>query len=516
MDSGRTANSKRNILYGTLQVIASQAFPFIIRTILIYSFGPEYLGLGSLFQSVLSVLSLMELGFGTAVVFSLYKPVADGDENLVCAYLAYYQRIYRRIGIAILAAGLLLIPFLKGLVHDPVLPGGLNLYACYLIYLLNAVLSYLLYGYLAVVPTAYQRQDLLSKIGIVMAVLKCAVQAAILLVSRNFYVFLLAHPMLTVVHNLVNAAMVRKYYPGIECRGEISEEQKKILNKKVSGLLINKLTNVSRNSIDSLCISAFIGLSMTGLYNNYYFIMAGMHGCTTIICKSMLASVGNSISTESPEKNYADMRLFDFMYMAIAGWVTVCMVNAYQPFITAWAGDGMRLNMPVAIGMSLYFYILDSGAICWVYHEGAGLWWEDRFIMIGEAVANVVLNIVLCKWLGVLGIILATVVSVFMTNLILLPRMIFREYFRNGKLIEFWKDHAGYTLTMALSAGMSWVACEKLLPMGIMEGAAGSVLCIAGRILVCSAVFGVTFFLLWRRSERFGTAAEWVKRIRKT
>ena len=69
--SGRIKNTKRNIGYGLLQVIVSQLLPFIVRTILIYRFGVSYLGLNSLFTSVLSVLSLMELGFGTAVVYSL-------------------------------------------------------------------------------------------------------------------------------------------------------------------------------------------------------------------------------------------------------------------------------------------------------------------------------------------------------------------------------------------------------------------------------------------------------------
>ena len=78
---GRTANVKRNIIYGMLQIAVSRAFPFCVRTIVIYRFGIEYLGLSGLFTSVLSTLSLMELGFGTAVVYSMYKPVAEGDSE---------------------------------------------------------------------------------------------------------------------------------------------------------------------------------------------------------------------------------------------------------------------------------------------------------------------------------------------------------------------------------------------------------------------------------------------------
>ena len=134
-NSSRTINTKRNILFGFLQIIVSQGLPFIVRTILIYRFGVEYLGLNSLFSSILSVLSLMELGFGTAVVFSLYKPVAENDTEKICAYLAFYRKIYRIIGISILVVGLVLMPFLDKLIRESAVPGDLNLYVCYLIFL---------------------------------------------------------------------------------------------------------------------------------------------------------------------------------------------------------------------------------------------------------------------------------------------------------------------------------------------------------------------------------------------
>ena len=147
---------------------------------------------------------------------------------------------------------------------------------------------------------------------------------------------------------------------------------------------------------------------MTGMYSNYLFIMSAVLSCTVVLGRSMTPSVGNSLATESKEKNYADLRLFDFLYMAIVGWATVCMLCLYQPFIGFWAGEGMQLDVLVAIGMSLYFYVLDSGAINWAYVMGAGLWYECRFIMIGESIANIVLNIALCRFMGVTGIVLAT------------------------------------------------------------------------------------------------------------
>jgi len=517
MSIKRTANVKRNIIYALIQVIVSQLLPFAVRTVIIYRFGVEYLGLNSLFTSILSVLSLMELGFGTAVVFSLYKPVAEGNTKLICAYLSYYRKFYRIIGLVVLLVGLSLMPFLRHLVADPEMPGELNLYYCYLVFLGNSVISYLLFGYITAIPVAFQRRDIISRIGIGIALFKSVIQVIVLFVCTNFYIYLFTLPVTTIIQNTVTFIIVRKLYPGLCCKDSINKEQKRALNKKVYGLLVNKLTTVSRNSIDSLCISSFIGLAVTGIYSNYYFILAALLSFSSIICSSMMASVGNSIATENKDKNYTDMRLFDFIYMAIASWATVCMFCLYQPFVFVWVGPKMMLDIPAVIGFCLYFYVLKAGDIRWVYHEGAGLWWECRFIMIGEAVANVVLNVVLCKFFGVLGIVLATVISVFITNCILCPRVVFKEYFKNGKLKEYWLDHIWYALTMLLTAAIGWVFCNLVLPMSMVEerNIPNCVFCLLGRAIVCTLLSVVIFWLIWHRNNRYERAVIWVKRFIK-
>ena len=321
-------------------------------------------------------------------------------------------------------------------------------------------------------------------------------------------------PVVTALRNLATAYVIRKRYPEIRCRGEINQEQKQDLKRKVSGILVNKLTNASRNSIDSLCISVFIGLSMTGMYNNYYYTMSTVLSASIMIGGSMMASVGNSIATESRDKNYSDMRLFDFIYMSIADWSTTCMLCLYQPFILTWIGEKMMFGMPVVIGICFYYYILKIGDMRWIYHEGVGLWWECRYIMIGEAVANIILNILLCKLLGVFGIILATVISVFATNCIFCPKLIFKEYFKNQKLHEYWSDHVWYTITMVITAGLSWGTCEWILPMRMFEKrSVCSFLCLGGRLVVCSLLSITVFWIVWHRSQRYMKAVRWIKEM---
>lgn len=511
--SDRTTNVKRNIVFGFLQVLISMFLPFVVRTIILYRYGVDYLGLSSLFASVLTVLSLMELGFGVAIVYCMYKPVAEKDNEQICAYLSYFRKVYLVVGVLVLTVGLLLMPVLPSLVRDATMPGRLDLYFCYLIFLGNTVLSYILFGYISVIPQAHQRRDILSRIDLFGSVFQCALSSLVLLLSRSFYLYLFSLPVSTIVHNLLLAYVVRKKYPHISCRGVLSEEKKKDLKKRVYGILINKLTGVSRNSIDSMCISAFIGLAITGMYNNYYFVLAAVTSFSGMFCKSMMPGVGNSIALETPSKNYADMRKFDFIYMSFGAWAVVCMLCLFQPFMKTWVGDEMMFGLPVVLCVCAYFYILLCGDIRWVYHEGAGLWWECRYIMIGEAAANIILNIVLCKVMGITGIILATVITVFVTNLILCPEVLFREYFKNGKAGEYRMDHLLYALTMLLTAGLSFFSCRLFLPLSMVDRDRIwlCLLVMGGRLLICSSISVMVAWLLWHKTERYQKAVTWVR-----
>lgn len=146
MEIERTKNSARNIRWGIIQKLAQSLGPFVVRTVLIYVMGAEYAGLNSLFTSILSVLSLTELGFSQAIVYSMYKPVAEGDKEKICALLNIYKRAYHVIGYVILGIGCAIIPLIPFLISGDV-PAGINLYILYIIYLLNTVISYFLFAY---------------------------------------------------------------------------------------------------------------------------------------------------------------------------------------------------------------------------------------------------------------------------------------------------------------------------------------------------------------------------------
>lgn len=509
----RSRNVGRNIIFGLLNRCTSLVLPFIVRTVLIYRFGALYLGMNSLLSSIFKVLNLAEMGFSTAVVYSLYKPVAEKDTETVCAYLGTYRKIYRVIGLVILVAGLALLPFFPHLVEDSPVPGNMNLFAWYLIFLADAVVSYLLYGYKTAIPSALQRNDLLSKIDTVVLIFSSFVKISCLLLTDNFYFYLIASFLSTLLRNLLIARMVNKRYPQYVCRGIISKGQFRELKLLIGGLALSKVRGASRHAIDSICITAFVSLTMTAIYSNYFVIHNALISLSGILSSAMMASVGNSIATESREKNYRDMRRFNFMYMLAAGWAMVCLLCTYQPFVRLWVGPSLMLGLPEVLALCLYFYLLKAGDMRWIYHQGAGLWWKARYIVVTEIVCNVILNVLLSKYFGVLGIILATLLSLFFVDFLGGAWILFKEYFKNARLREFFADQALYFgVTIVLAVLCLWV-CDR------MSGSASvghpklfEMTFLLVRLLVCTFVTIVGYYMAYRRTARYQDAKEWIKR----
>ena len=498
----RSWNVGRNVLFGLINSFFSLIIPFFIRTIVIYRFGAEYLGMNSLFSSVLQVLNLADFGFGTAIVYSLYRPVAEGDTKTVCAYLGTYKKIYRIIGCSILVCGVLVMPLLPFFIKDNNIPGNLNLYIWYGIFLLDVSVSYLLYGYKTAIPSALQRNDILSRIDTMVLFGKTVTQAAFLLLFDSFYYYLLSSLVFTVVRNLYISWSVNLQFPQYQCSGNITQEQMSELKPKVYGILIAKLRWVSRNGIDSICITTFLGLTMAAIYSNYMCIHNAVISLSMVVCTAMMASVGNSIAVESRDKNYTDMRRFNFIYMIIAGWASICFLCLYQPFMRFWVGERLMLQFPEVVALTAYFYVLKMGDMRWVYFEGAGLWWQARYYALAETLLNIFLNIFLTKYFGIMGIILATLVSLFLIEFIFGARLLFQQYYRNEKLREFFTDHLRYFLITSMLAAPCLYVCNLVTVSGIME--------ILLRLLICTVFSAFGYFEIYQQTTQFKEAKEWV------
>lgn len=459
MKLDRTGNAKRNIVYGLISKVIILLMPFLTRVVIIRVMGAEYLGLDSLFTSILQVLSITELGFSTAVVYSMYKPIADNDYETLSAILLFFKKVYRVIGILIFAIGLCITPFLPHLIHADS-DVNINIYVLYIIYLTNTSISYFLFAYRSSLLNAYQREDIVSKINAIVKIVVTLLQIAVILLFRNYYLYAFAIVIGSVVNNIYAAVVTKKLFPQITEHGTLSKTIRLDIREKVSGLVIQKLCGTSRNAFDSIFISAFLGLTQVAIYNNYYYIMNAVTSTLGILTTSITAGVGNAVATESVEKNFDDLKRINFLYMLVSGWCTVCLVNLYQPFSSIVFGSNMLYPLSVAILFSMYFYTLKMGDVISVYNQGAGLWWKNRYRSISEALTNIILNYVLGKFFGVYGIILATWISLFFINFLWGSQIIFDNYFGKEKVKDYFLSNLKYAVITVCDVIIVWLICS--------------------------------------------------------
>lgn len=463
----RTKRTIINATWGFINKIISILSPFIIRTIIIYILGLEYVGLNGLFTSVLQILNLAELGISSAIVFCLYKPIAENDNLLVCAIINYLKKIYFVISVIVLCVGLLIIPFLPLLINGN-LPTDINLVYLYLIYLANTVFSYMFCAYKSTLFNASQMVGTINNIYSILMVVEMILQIIILVLFKNYYCFIMLMPVFTILKNILVSYFANKRFPNYKAYGNIDKSLKKEIKTKVKGLFITRLCNLTRNSLDSIFISMFIGLEIVAIYGNYYYIMTAITGILSVITVSMTASVGNSIISETKEKNYDDLRKFNFLFNTIVSFCSICLLFLYQPFMKLWVGPQYLFDDKIILLFTLYFYFLNVGSIRAVYHDATGLWWESRYRAILETVLNLILNLVLTYTLGVTGTILGTLISLIIVNYFYGSTIVFKEYFKISSK-QYFLDNLFYFIVTVFIAILLYFILNLIPFVGMLE-----------------------------------------------
>lgn len=506
MDS-RTLNSIRNIVASVINRIALIVLPFITRTLIVKVLGEQYLGLNSLFVSILSVLNLAELGFGSALVYSMYKPVAEGDDVKVGVLLKYYKKIYTILGFIILVMGLIVMPAIPNLINGS-WPNQINIYIVYFIYLLNTVVSYLAFAYKKSLLIAYQRSDIKVNINTFFTVVLYVCQIFILLCYENYYLYLFILPLFTLLENIFTAIYVNKKYSFIKEQGKIENENKQAISKHVRGIALQKICSASRNSFDSIVISLYMGLTTIAIYNNYYYILSAIHTFLYQIPNSIRASIGNSIAQTSLEKNYQDFNVMTMIYAWISGFFSCCLVCLYQPFMKIWMGEKMLLSMTTVILLCIYFYELSMSDIIALYKDGAGLWWHGRYRTVIEAILNLALNFVLGYYLGINGILLATIITLTFIGHGYGGYIIFKHYFVNAKFINYVLLQVKYFIISLGVATIVYIICDFIKIEGFVA------IIIKG--IICVIVSSVLYWIIFRKQKYYNSMKVFIKGLLNT
>lgn len=441
--TSRTAKASKNIVFDVLNKLLSIILVFVSRTVFIQKLGVDYLGLNGLFSDILGMLSLADLGFNTAMVFSLYKPLADSDKIKVSALITFYRRVYHWIAAGVLLLGLCVIPLLPYMVHlkNPIN----NIWIYYLFSLANAVVSYLCV-YKTAVLSADQKGFIVSAVTMITNIICTGFQVLVLLRYSSYLLYLLIGSIAAISNNIISSKIASKKYPEIEEERVLNKQERHNIIDNIKSAFVYKLSSVLLSASTNIIISVVIGTAVVGYYSNYLMVQNKIVLLYSSLFTAATASIGNLIAMEKPDKR---KRIFDaeqslsFIFCSIIVPSYIVLINE---FISVWLGHSYVLSVPITLIIGLNLYLGTVFQPLWSYRDATGMYQHTKWIQAICAVLNILLSVFLGMKLGLFGIIAAGAIARLATYAWYEPRVLFKIYFES----EPWEYYSSVVKNLIL------------------------------------------------------------------
>lgn len=496
MENSRLKNSALNFASGFLGRVLTILLNFVVRTIFIYCLNEAYLSVNGLYSNILTVLSLAELGFGSAMVYRMYAPVAVKDYQKTAALLQFYKKIYIIIGVVIFLLGLCVIPFMDYIIKDKPDISGLTLY--YILFLVNTSISYWFSSYKASVLYADQKEYIKTNVQNTMAILQSGLQIVLLLLFRKYLLYLLVQLVGNIFLNLYVAHLVDKRYPEIQTYqgASLSAEERVQIRKDTEALVLSRFGHVALNGTDNIIISAVVGVLWVGRLSNYTLICDSVTSVLCQITAAITGSLGNFFATEDKHAGYALFKKVEFLNFWLYGFSFIALVTLLDPFVQIWAGGRFVLGLPISIAIAINFFVAGYMNTLWVFRSTLGLFKQGKFRPILVAILNIVLSIVLGRLWGVFGVLFATFLSRAAISLWYDPLILHRYGFEVSCKPFFARYFRRVLLLTAVLIAM-------LTIRHVVLSSATTVLRFAVMTMVTAIVPNAIFWLAYRRCEEY-------------
>lgn len=493
---GRLENTKNNFFSGIVGQFIKIGAKFSLRTAIIYYFGAVYLGLDGLFINVISILSLAELGIGDAICYALYKPIEQQNYSSIGSYMNFYKNVYRIIGLVILILGLGMLPFIDNIVNitEDI---DVNYSLIYILFLLNAVSSYLFGAYKQVIFIADQKSYVINNVANIQLIIQSLAQLIALVIIEDYYIYLGIMPVSNLLKNIVLSIKADEYYPFLKDANpkKLPNEKLKELAKNVYALAVTKISTTIYISSDNLVISTFIGTVIVGYYTNYAYIVTAISGIISILFSSVTASIGSVNAEDDSEKTHDVFLKMLMINQWIYGLCFVCLWQLLTPFVRLWTGDeSFLLSNEQVILIVLMFLIPGLHHTCTIFRAACGLFWQTRYRTLATAILNVLISIILARLIGLSGIFLGTIISYLLTTFIVDPKVIYKYVFMKS-VTEFYIWY--------LKSFLSIIAIAVVINFINLAININIILDLGIKLIVCIVVYNALFVLLYRNNKYF-------------
>ncbi len=490
----RTKKSLINITTAVIGQVFAIVIGFVSRLIFIRTLGIEYLGVNGLFTNILSMLALVELGIGPAIIYSLYKPLAFNDEQKVKALMNLFAKAYWIVGVVILIIGLAIMPFLEIIIKEP--PNIPDLAIIYILFLANSVITYF-FSYKRSLIIADQRGYITTIYKYSFYFVLNVIQIIILLKTKDFLLFLSAQIIFTFLENFLVSLKANQMYPYIKGTNneKLDEDTKAAIFKNVRALIYHKLGAKVVFGTSSIVISAFVGIAWVGLYSNYLLITNALNIITGQFFTAITASIGNLNAYGDKERTNFIFKTLFFISWWIFGFSSICLLVLINPFITLWLGSEFTMEFLVVLMIVVNFFVTGMRKASLTFKDSMGLFWNDRYKPLAEAAVNLVVALFLVQHWGLVGVLVAICISTMAVCFWVEPYVLYKYGFERSSK-EYFLRYVFYTMITILLALLT-VFINNILFYDV------TITSFLGRLLVCLVVPNVVIILGFYRTKEF-------------
>ena len=461
----------KNTVYNFVTSIGGQFLTiflqFLVRTIFVKSLGKEYLGINGLFSNVLQMLSLAELGVGSAILFKLYDPLAKNDKKRIAILLKFYKYVYRIIGVVIIVIGLSIMPFLRFIVsdYDSLKQLNINAFLIYLLFLAKTVVSYFFFAYKKAIVSADQNDYKLNINMYLVSFVSSIFQIIVLILFKSFILYVVVSIVAVLLQNYLNALVASKLYPYIDTCYDEKLDKKEIKNifKDCSALLLYRINSVVLTATDNIIISMFLGLSTVALYSNYYILYNTIDSLFGKMFDSVLHSLGNLHTTNNIKKEYTIFKTINFIAVLLGTTAGIGIALVSNEFINSWIGANWIIVQPFSMLMGIEIFGLAIRQFLSKYRSAMGLFQQAKYRPVFGMIINLIVSLLLVNYLGICGVLIGTIVADWLTIMWYDPYIIYKYGLKNKfSVSNYYLKNFIYIILAIISGFCCYILCNNI------------------------------------------------------
>ncbi|MEC0264407.1 hypothetical protein [Paenibacillus anseongense] len=488
----RINSSIINISVGLGNQFIITALSFFSRTVFINTLGINYLGINGLFTNILAMLSLAEAGIGSSIIYNLYKPVADNDKEKMIMLMKLYKKAYLVIALIVFILGLSVMPFLHYFVKDTNVE---HIHLIYLIFLINTVMPYL-FQYKSSFLNVSQKGYIVTGVFSISSIISTCLKIGILYTTQNYLVYLIIDSIITLTNNTILSVIVNKLYPFLKEKisKKIDDITKSNLIKNIKAIILQNVGSYLIFGTDNIIISYYVSVAAVGLYSNYYMLIEICRTFISQIFNNLYYSIGNLVAKESKEKIFSVYKVTMLLTFWLYSMFAIILFVTLEPFISLWIGPEFLMDKLVLVVLVVTFFERGMRNSITTVKTTAGIFHEDRYLPLCQAVVNLVFSIILVQSIGIAGVFIGTLISAMIVPFWTTPYFVYKKVFQKP-LIEYFISYFYY-------AGVGVGTC--LITYYVSHFfVANTIITLLMKGLTCLILPNLIYILLFHKSDEF-------------